>query len=312
MRLFLFLAAALSLAMAAPSARAADHKAGVWYLDADDELGFCMGAMPAKDGDGFLTLLGSRGAITVTLTPAKKVRRASAGVIATDAGDIPFVPEIGKDNFILAVRDLTAPQVVMLSRAKVMRVIIDGAVVLEAAVENSGIEDVLTGAVACSNGESGWWGKGVGAPAPKPPVNKENVWFLERAAVGQSQVCTAYALAGERTMLLFIGADGYIGIGVKSDDDLPRGRQGLVEADERRIAFKPIFDGRRYFASDESIDGGELHAVRNAKHLRVSLDGRAVVDVAVADTGLPALLDDLAACSRGEKGWWGEGAKPAS
>jgi hypothetical protein len=309
MRRFIFLAAVLLLAMAAPGARAADHKGGAWFLDADDEFSFCMGGTRAKDGQGLLTLVGSRGAITVAVTPAKKVRRGTVGVIATDAGDIAFVPEIGKDNFIVAARDLEASEIATLSRAKVIRVIIDGAVVLEAAVENSGIEDVLAGAVACSNGEAGWWGKGVGAPASKPPVNKEDVWFLERAAVGQTQVCTAYALADERTMLLFIGADGYIGMGVKSEDDLPRGRQGLVEADERRIAFKPVFDGKRYFASDESIDGGELHAVRNAKELRVSVDGRPVVDVRVANTGLPALLDDLAACSRGERGWWGEGAK---
>ena len=138
---------------------------------------------------------------------------------------------------------------------------------------------------------------------------KENVWFLERAQIDLTQVCTAYALADERTMLVFIGAAGLIGVAVKSEDDMRKSGTGLVEVDARRIAIKPVFDGKRYFASDQSIDGEDLDAVRNAQNLRVSVGDRVVVDAKVAGTGLPALLDDLAACSKGEKGWWGEGAK---
>lgn len=49
--------------------------------------------------------------------------------------------------------------------------------------------------------------------------------------------------------------------------------------------------------------------LRGARDLRVSVNGKAAADVSVEGTGLPAVLDDLAACSLGEKGWWGEGAK---
>jgi hypothetical protein len=311
MRLFLFLAAALSLAVAAPGARAADHKGGLWFLEADDELPFCMGSTRAKDGGGILTLVGARGAIMVAVTPAKKVRRGVAGVIATDAGDIPFVPEIGKDNFIVAVRDLTASQVTTLSRAKVIRVIIDGAVVLEAAGEDSGIEDVLTGAVACSEGKSGWWGEGAVAQAPETNglvyQSEGAVWGI----VTNGQSCIAQAAGPDDRHLQLPSVKGRIGIAVGSGGaKLPRGRKVLVQTDSYSFEFKPEYDdGATYMNSADLLESADAFALRRAKSLRIVVDGRTVLDVVFEDDGFLQAIDAVTACSRGEKGWWGDGAK---
>jgi hypothetical protein len=312
MRLFLFLAAALSLAVAAPGARAADHKAGLWFLDADEELPFCMGSTRAKDGAGILTLVGSRGAVMVAVTPAKKVRRGDAGVIATDGGDIAFVPEIGKDNFIVAVRDLTASQVAMLSRAKVIRVIIDGALVLEAGVENSGIEDVLTGAVACSKGESGWWGKGAVAEAPEGPglvyPSEGATWGI----VTENATCLAQAAAPDDHQLQLPSVMGRIGLAVGSTGaKLPRGRKVQVQTDSYSFEFKPEYsEGSTYMNSADLLESADVFALRRAKSLRMTVDGRTLLDVDFEGDSFLEAIDAVTACSRGEKGWWGEGAKP--
>jgi hypothetical protein len=315
MRLFLFLAAALSLAVAAPGARAADHKGGLWFLDADDELSLCTGATSAKDGVGILMLLGVRGQITVAVTPEKKVRRAKVGVIATDAGDIAFVPEIGKDNFIAAASELTESQVATLGRAKVIRVIIDGAVVLEAAVENSGIEDVLAGAVACSKGESGWWGKG--AVVAEVPEGNGLVYQSEGAAWGivtEGESCLAQAAAADDRHLQLPSVMGRIGIAVGSTGaKLPRGRKVQVQTDSYSFEFKPEYsEDETYMNSAKLLESADVFALRRAKSLRVVIDGRTLMDVEFEGETFLEAIDAVTACSRGEKGWWGEGAKPAS
>jgi len=58
------------------------------------------------------------------------------------------------------------------------------------------------------------------------------------------------------------------------------------------------------------LDSPALFALRRAKRLRVSVDGRDVFGAEVADTGLADLVTALGDCARGEKGWWGDGAKP--
>jgi hypothetical protein len=44
----------------------------------------------------------------------------------------------------------------------------------------------------------------------------------------------------------------------------------------------------------------------------VTVDDRELVDASLEASGFAELLDSVAACSRGEKGWWSEGAAPAS
>lgn len=46
-----------------------------------------------------------------------------------------------------------------------------------------------------------------------------------------------------------------------------------------------------------------------ATQIHVSVDRKTLVETPLAGTGYPEILDAVTACSRGEKGWWGEGAK---
>ena len=82
-----------------------------------------------------------------------------------------------------------------------------------------------------------------------------------------------------------------------------------METDGYAFDFNPGYGGRRYLSSNEPFDYAALVALHRAKWLRVSIDGRQLLDIDLTDTGFAALLDSVAACSKGEKGWWGDGAK---
>ncbi len=73
--------------------------------------------------------------------------------------------------------------------------------------------------------------------------------------------------------------------------------------------FKPQYGADSYMAADQPFDSQALFALRRAKWLRVSVDGRELVDAALEGSGFAEVLDAAAACSAGKSGWWGEGAK---
>jgi hypothetical protein len=308
------LCACLALIMAVAGPALADdsgmNKEGYWIVGRGDaDAKSCMASISDAD-ETMLLIQVAPGHVDFAVGKKEAMRRGRKGVVTIDAQSFDFHPDF-TDEGMLFFEDAGAHALAAMRGARGVVVQVDGREVLNRSVEKTGLEGALDAVVACSKGESGWWGPGVGAARPKPAINKENVWFLERSNVAGAAVCTAYALADKRTLLVLIGASGEIGLGIKSDDDIRRGRKGLLEADSTAVAFKPMFDGARYFSSDESFDASALAAIRNAKSLRISIDGRAAADVIVEGTGLPALLDDLAACSKGQAGWWGEGAAKA-
>jgi hypothetical protein len=97
---------------------------------------------------------------------------------------------------------------------------------------------------------------------------------------------------------------------VLSDADLPPGRRGRIQTNVAGFDFTANYGGTRYLTSDQPFDRAAMDVLRRAKWLRVNVDGRQLLDVDVTDTGFAEMLDAVAACSRGEKGWWGKGAKP--
>ena len=87
---------------------------------------------------------------------------------------------------------------------------------------------------------------------------------------------------------------------------------GRGDADGHRYDFKPQYGADSYMASATPFDDETLRALREARWIRVIVDGRELVDVNLEGSGFPDVLTSVAACSRGEKGWWGQGAKPVT
>jgi hypothetical protein len=141
-------------------------------------------------------------------------------------------------------------------------------------------------------------------------LNKEGIWGI---AVGERPgICVAQAAVDDHRHLQVLAAVGQPGLAVGSDgEDLPRGRKGRVETDAGAFGFSPQYGADSYVASAEPLDGPALDVLRRAKWLRVNVDRHRLVDVSLEDSGFVELLDAVGACSRGEKGWWGEGAEPA-
>jgi hypothetical protein len=82
-----------------------------------------------------------------------------------------------------------------------------------------------------------------------------------------------------------------------------------VETDAFSFDFKPTYGGERYLASDAPLDSQALVVLRRAKWIRVRVGGGVVVDAGLEGSGFADLLDSVAACSKGETGWWGDGAR---
>lgn len=302
-------------ALAAPQ-DAVFNKEGVWAIDVDH--GACGASRTLQDGSTFL-FRAQDGRLTFGLFGDASLKVARAGRVETEAYGFDFTPSyLEKGHVLFFDGDLTPRAVAALRLARRVRVLTDGRLVADMTFEGTGFEAALDGLIACSQGDSGWWGKGVGAQAddtgPRPdraadnPVlNKEGDWAI--AVSEDPGVCIAQAVVDEHKQIQILAALGRTGLAVGSDADLPRGRRGKVETDGYAFDFTPGYGGTRYLTSNEPFDDATFAALHRAKWLRVSVDGRPLVDIDLTDTGFAALLDSVAACSKSEKGWWGDGAK---
>ena len=120
--------------------------------------------------------------------------------------------------------------------------------------------------------------------------------------------CGAVANIDEHTRLMLLAAAGRVGLAVQSDAPLPQGKKGRVETGAYKFDFVPGYGGPRYFASEQPFDSQALFALRRADGVRVSVDGKLVLEASFEGSGLPELITSLIDCSKGEKGWWGDGA----
>ncbi|HEX4710238.1 hypothetical protein [Phenylobacterium sp.] len=323
MRFFRRLAAILAFgAILAPLPTAAApqdavlNKEGYWGIDVDH--GACAASMTLQGGSVFL-LRAQDGQVTFALFGRAPLARGKVVRLETEAYGFDFRASYGEDGASLFYDgDLDAKALAALRLARQVRVLADGRQVAAMTFEGTGFPGALDGVVACSQGDSGWWGRGVGAqvtdtgPRPDrgadgPVFNAEGDWAI---AVGEDPgVCVAQASVDEHMQIQILAGLGRLGLAVGSDADLRRGRRGKVETDGYAFDFNPGYGGRRYVSSNEPFDNAALAALHRAKWLRVSIDGRTLLDIDLTDTGFAALLDSVAACSKGEKGWWGDGAK---
>jgi hypothetical protein len=214
-------------AVAAPQ-DAIFNKEGYWGIDVDH--GACAASMTLQGRSVFL-LRAVNGRVTFGLFGRAPLARGKVVRLETEAYGFDFRASYGDDGASLFYNgDLDAKALAALRLARRVRILADGRQVAAMTFEGTGFPDALDGVVACSQGDSGWWGKGVGAQAT---------------------------------------------------DTGPR----------------------------PDLDNAALVALRRAKWLRVSIDGGQLLDIDLTDTGFAALLNSVAACSKGRKGWWGDGAK---
>lgn len=304
------------LATAAPSVAAPRdavfNKEGVWGIDVDG--GSCAASMMLKDGSTFL-LRGTAGAIHVALFARAKLPRGQTARIETEAYGFAFKPGWGEGGDTLYTAEpIDARAVATLRLARQVRMVVDDRAVMTVTVEGTGFEQALDGVIACSNGQRGWWGEGVAtAPAASAPVaadaptyRNEGVWTV----AADKDVCTAVADAGDERSIVLIAANGgqsiMIGVGGKLGE---RGHKGRFETDAYGFAFVPTYDGDDYVSIDEFLDAQALAALRRAKMMRISIDGRAIIEADLDGTGFAGVIDSLTNCAAGKRGWWGVGAK---
>jgi hypothetical protein len=237
--------------------------------------------------------------------------RGKAGRIETEAYGFDFKPSYGDDASTLFYEgDLDARALAALRLARQARILIDGKPVAAMTLEGTGFEGALDGVVACSKGESGWWGKGVGSSAGSSTAagdgfvyHADGVWGV----YADKRTCIAQAAAPDERYLQLLAIAGRVGLAVGSRSErLPRARKVRVQTDSYEFTFKPEFDGG-YMNSADLLESPDVFALRRAKRLRMSAEGRELIDVELGST-FGDVLDGVAACSRGESGWWGKGA----
>jgi hypothetical protein len=294
------------------------NKEGYWGIDVDN--GACAASMTLQGGAIFL-LRAKDGQVTFALFGRAPLAKGKVVRLETEAYGFDFRATYGEDATSLFYNgDLDARALAALRLARQVRVLADGRQVTAMTFEGTGFEGALDGVVACSKGEKGWWGPGVrterAADGPikeaagAPVFNKEGVWSI---SAGDPGVCVAQADAGDQRTLQMLAAAGRIGVAVGSEGkDLPRGRKGRVETDAYAFDFKPEYLADDYVATNKPLDSQALFAFGRAKWIRVSVDGRRLVDASLEESGFAELLESVAACSLGEKGWWGEGSPAAA
>lgn len=282
------------------------NKEGYWGIDVD--RGACAASMTLQGGSIFL-LRAEAGEVSVALftqTPMPKGKSLSLDV----DGRMIKLPATLLDKRTTVFLDgaLDAPSLASLRIGRTLRVLLDDQTVATMTLEGTGFAGAVDGVVACSKGEPGWWGKGVsrdGEAAPADLVyNKEDVWTLIPA--DKPGGCVAQAEVGEGGRFLqIIRHNDDVTVAVwSSGPALRRGRKGVLSVDGVSFDFVPAYDGKTYMVLDGTLAGEPLQALRASKGVEVSIDGKVLVNANLEGTGFPLILDELAACARGETGWW--------
>ncbi|MGZ3403336.1 MAG: S1C family serine protease [Phenylobacterium sp.] len=293
------------------------NKEGYWGIDVDGPA--CAASMTLQGGSTFL-LRAQDGRLTFGLFARAPMAPAKTGRIETEAYSVDFAPSYINNNATMFFRnDLDARAIAALRLARQVRIFADGKPVAAMTLEGTGFEGALDGVLACSRGQAGWWGPGVAASqagAKHPPgglgekavLNKEGIWLVGP----EGEVCFASAPLKVGGWFMLKAKTGNLSFGIDLDRAPPKGKRGSFQTEAYAFDFQPSYtkDGLLYFR--ENLGANVIAALRLARDLRVSVDGREVMGVHLEGTGLDGVLDALTQCSTGKSGWWGAGAKLAS
>jgi S1-C subfamily serine protease len=286
------------------------NEQGYWQVGRGDaDSGSCHAALTNKNGAVFM-LLAANGEVALSVA-RKSPLKGRTGRLTTEAYAFKFKPEFGEDGSLFS-ETLPPEAVAALRLARTLGVELDGRAVFEAAVEDTGLEGALDAVVACSRGEKGWWGPGVdpdkAAEFSYGRWNREGVWKV--GAWQDSQACHAIAEAGPGVLISFMGMPDGVSFTVEGSR-IRSGRKGVFETEAYAFVFEPTF-GDGHFYLDDVMNERSLAALRLAKALRISVDGRVAANLRLEGTGLAGVLDGLADCAAGRSGWWGPGLRADS
>lgn len=316
------LATILALAFATSAAAEDDsalNKEGFWTVGRGDAgAKGCMASLTARD-DTMLLIQVAPGHVDFVVGKPKPMRRGKKGVIAIGEQTFDFAPDYTDRGDLLFFEDVNGRGLAAIRSAASVVVRVDGRKILDMGIEDTGVEGALDATVACSEGKSGWWGPGVGAEriseGPVPNKLTDAVVYSENgrwgvAAGPEPGVCVAQGKVDQQRHLQILAAFGQLGLAVGTDGvDLPRGSKGRVETDAYTFDFNPEYGADSYMAADKPFDPKAIEALGRAKWVRVSVDGKPLVDAALEGSGFADVLRSVAACSHSEAGWWGPGAK---
>lgn len=283
------------------------NKEGYWSIDVDDQS--CVASMTLQGGATFL-LRGRDGDVSLALFSRTDLPRGRTLNLQADGQAVDLPATLFDDRkgvYFDGVLD--APSLASLRGARQVRILIDGQAVNAMTLEGTGFPDAIDSLIACSRGQAGWWGKGVQpegpAPADKLAFNAEDVWTL--LPLDKSAGCVAQAGLEEkkRQYLEFFQREGGPTIAVLSDGPrLHRGRRGVLSLDGGDFDFTPIYPDATLMVIEGDVTGDALLALRATKGLTLRIDGKVLLEAGLEGTGFPRILDELAACARGETGWW--------
>jgi len=149
------------------------------------------------------------------------------------------------------------------------------------------------------------------ARADESALNKEGFWSVGRGEP-TSRTCLATVPSEGGGMFMLQSDGGAISLAVGAKAPMRRGKQGVLTVDANRFPFELQYnDERDFFFQIGVLDERAVAALKLARSIDVSVDGRSVFDGDVAETGVENAVEAVVACSKGEKGWWGEGAVQA-
>lgn len=314
MRLIRTLLAVLAVLSAPCAALAAGkdpprNKEGFWSLDADGD--HCVASMTLQGGAVFLLRAEPGGEVSFGLFGLKAMKRGKLGRVQTEAYGFDFEPSFTDDaKGVFYPASLEARALAALRLARQAQVLVDGRPVAAMTLEGTGFEGALDSLVACANGEAGWWGKGAVSAADDSggAFNAEGYWRV--AADAEEKICTAVAQVNDNTFMVLVGAADGITFGVGTGGPLRKGRKGVFSTDAFSFDFEPSYEDD-YLYLDDLLNNRALAALRLARSLRISVDGRTIASMKLEGTGVDGVLDALADCAAGKSGWWGEGLTAA-
>jgi hypothetical protein len=284
------------------------NKEGYWAIDVDGDS--CAGSMTLQGGAVFL-LRGHEGDVLAALFSRTLLPKGKTLSLEADGQAMDLPATFSKDRTLVYLNGrIDAPSLARLRAARQLRILIDGEAVVAMTLEGTGFPGALDSLVACSRGQAGWWGKGVKleGPASTKPVdvvyNTEDVWVITPGE-GPS-VCLAQAATDEKGRYLqFYQRGDDVTVGVWSlERTLRKGRKGALVMDGGTFDFTPNYDGKTLMIVGGSLTGEPMSVLKATKGFSLLIDGKALVDLDLSGTGFPKILDELAACSRGEPGWW--------
>lgn len=305
-------------ASAAAADESALNKEGYWLVGRGDaESTSCIASTNAEDGTMLLIQV-QPGHFDFIVGKDRAMRKSKAGVLIVDGARFAFAPDYSDDRKTLFFEDPGARAITAVKSARQVIVEVEGHELLNIVVADTGLAGALDATAACAEGKSGWWGPGVVAQPAQPKPDAEQPMAMHKGGVWQMEsgvepgVCSAAAPLADGFAFVLVAADGQMSFGIGAPKAMKRGRKGRVETDKYSFDFTPGYDGKDYMFAKENLDAQAQFALRRATSVFIYIDDKPLIDMGFEDFTHAEIMDDLAACSRGEKGWWSGPPKPAN